>query len=85
MGGPGDAADFEEIEPQRTENRGQKSRPPRSCLLTSVLCPLVSEMPRLRPYLILTLLWAVYFHPLLLNPGGVLYADYSDFSSSGWK
>ena len=33
----------------------------------------------LRPYLLLALLWAVYFHPLLLNPGGVLYADFSDF------
>ena len=36
-------------------------------------------MPRLRPYLVLALLWAGYFHPLLLHPGHVLYADYSDF------
>jgi hypothetical protein len=34
---------------------------------------------RLRPYLVLVLLWAVYFHPLVVHPGGVLYADYSDF------
>src|SRR3954468_13297739 len=34
---------------------------------------------RLRPYLVLVLLWAAYFHPLLLHPGRTLYADYSDF------
>lgn len=33
----------------------------------------------IRPYLLLTLLWAVYFHPLVLHPGGVLYADDSDY------
>lgn len=31
-----------------------------------------------RPYLILALLWALYFHPLLLNPAQTLYAPYSD-------
>lgn len=36
-------------------------------------------LARLRPYAILTAIWGLYFHPLLLNPGGVLYADYSDF------
>jgi len=36
-------------------------------------------MPRLRPYLILTLLWCAYFHPLILHPTQVLYSDYSDF------
>lgn len=34
---------------------------------------------RLRPYLVLALLWAAYFHPLVLHPGRVLYQDYSDF------
>ena len=34
---------------------------------------------RLRPHVVLALLWAAYFHPLLLQPRGTLYADYSDF------
>lgn len=34
---------------------------------------------RLRPYLILALLWLLYFHPLLLHPAQTLYAPYSDF------
>jgi hypothetical protein len=35
---------------------------------------------RLRPYLILALVWAGYFHPLLLHPGRILYTDHSDFT-----
>lgn len=34
---------------------------------------------RYRPYLVLFLLWALYFHPLLLHPTQVLYTDYSDY------
>lgn len=34
---------------------------------------------RLRPYLILTLLWLLYFHPLVFHPAQTLYAPYSDF------
>ena len=34
---------------------------------------------RLRPYLLLTLLWLLYFHPLVLHPTQTLYAPYSDF------
>lgn len=33
----------------------------------------------LRPVAILLLLWAGYFHPLLLHPAQTLYAPYSDF------
>lgn len=36
-------------------------------------------MPRLRTNLILVLLWGIYFHPLILHPNQVLYADFSDF------
>ena len=36
-------------------------------------------MSQLRPYLVLIVLWAGYFHPLLLHPGQTLYAPYSDF------
>ena len=36
-------------------------------------------MTRPRPHLILALLWALYFHPLILHPGQILYAGYSDF------
>jgi hypothetical protein len=32
-----------------------------------------------RPYLALVLLWAAYFHPLVLHPGRVLYSESSDF------
>jgi hypothetical protein len=32
-----------------------------------------------RPYLVLVLLWAGYFHPLVLHPAQTLYAPYSDF------
>ena len=31
-----------------------------------------------RPYLLLALLWALYFHPLLLHPTQTLFAPYSD-------
>lgn len=31
-----------------------------------------------RPYLILALIWALYFHPLVLRPTQTLYAPYSD-------
>ncbi len=33
---------------------------------------------RLRPYIILVLLWALYFHPLVLHPAQTLFAPYSD-------
>lgn len=33
----------------------------------------------MRPYLALAALWMLYFHPLVLHPAWVLYADYSDF------
>jgi hypothetical protein len=36
---------------------------------------------RVRPWLILVSLWAVYFHPLILHPSHTLYSDYSDFLS----
>ena len=36
-------------------------------------------MTRLRPYLLLAVLWALYFYPLVLQPTGTLYADFSDF------
>jgi len=36
---------------------------------------------RLRPWIVLAVLWAAYFHPLLLQPGGTLYTDYSDLAS----
>lgn len=36
-------------------------------------------MTRVRPYLVLLVLWAVYFHPLVLHPAQTLYAPYSDF------
>ncbi|MFO0796301.1 MAG: hypothetical protein U0804_02425 [Gemmataceae bacterium] len=32
----------------------------------------------LKPYLLLALLWALYFHPLLLHPTQTLFAPYSD-------
>ena len=35
-------------------------------------------MTLLRPYLLLLLLWAGYFHPLILHPTQTLYAPYSD-------
>ena len=31
-----------------------------------------------RPYLLIAALWALYFHPLLLNPTSTLFAPYSD-------
>ncbi|QEG28386.1 Bacterial membrane protein YfhO [Gemmata obscuriglobus] len=31
-----------------------------------------------RPYLVLALLWALYFHPLILHPTQTIYAPYSD-------
>src|SRR5262245_31463328 len=34
---------------------------------------------RFRPYLVIAVLWGLYFHPLVLHPAQVLYADYSDF------
>src|SRR6187401_513344 len=34
---------------------------------------------RLRPHLLLALLWLLYFHPLVLHPAQTLYAPYSDF------
>ncbi len=34
---------------------------------------------RLRPYLILSLLWLLYFHPLVLHPAQTLFAPDSDF------
>lgn len=37
--------------------------------------------PRFRPWIVLLLLWAAYFHPLLLHPTHTLYTDYSDFAS----
>lgn len=33
----------------------------------------------MRPYLLLALLWAVVFHPLIFRPSATLYADDSDF------
>ena len=33
----------------------------------------------IRPYLILLVLWAGYFHPLVLHPAQTLHAPYSDF------
>ncbi len=33
----------------------------------------------LRPFALLTLLWLLYFHPLVLHPTQTLYAPYSDF------
>ncbi len=33
----------------------------------------------IRPYFILLVLWAAYFHPLVLHPAQTLYAPYSDF------
>ena len=36
-------------------------------------------MTRFRPYLILLVLWASYFHPLVLHPTRTLAAPYSDF------
>ncbi len=36
-------------------------------------------MTRVRPYLILLILWAGYFHPLILHPAQTLFAPYSDF------
>jgi hypothetical protein len=36
---------------------------------------------RWRPWIVLALLWAAYFHPLLLQPTGTLYTDYSDLAS----
>jgi hypothetical protein len=33
----------------------------------------------MRPYLALAALWLLYFHPLVLHPAWVLYADYSDY------
>jgi len=36
---------------------------------------------KLRPWLILALIWAAYFHPLLLHPTQTLYSDYSDLLS----
>ena len=36
---------------------------------------------RPRSYLILTFLWAAYFHPLLLHPDWVLQTDSSDFGA----
>src|SRR5207253_328893 len=36
-------------------------------------------MTRFRPYLVLAVLWGLYFHPLILHPTHVLYADFSDF------
>jgi hypothetical protein len=35
--------------------------------------------PHLRPLLLLTLLGLVFFHPLVLHPGWILYAEHSDF------
>jgi hypothetical protein len=35
--------------------------------------------PCFRPYFILAVLWALYFHPLVLHPARTLHADYSDF------
>ncbi len=32
-----------------------------------------------RPYLAILILWALYFHPLILHPTQVLYSDFSDF------
>jgi hypothetical protein len=37
-----------------------------------------SGITRLRSYLVLLVLWAGYFHPLLLHPVQTLYAPYSD-------
>ncbi|MBM3978713.1 MAG: hypothetical protein FJ304_00230 [Planctomycetes bacterium] len=34
---------------------------------------------RIRPYLVLALLWLLYFHPLVLRPAHTLFAPYSDF------
>lgn len=34
---------------------------------------------RCRPYLVIAAAWALYFHPLLLNPTHTLYAPFSDF------
>jgi hypothetical protein len=34
---------------------------------------------RARPYLILCVLWAGYFHPLILHPAQTLFSPYSDF------
>lgn len=36
-------------------------------------------MPAFRPYLLLLVLWALYFHPLVLHPTHTLFAPYSDF------
>lgn len=33
----------------------------------------------LRPYAIIALLWALYFHPVVLHPTQTLYSDFSDF------
>lgn len=40
----------------------------------------LSRIPEpVKPYLLLAVLWALYFHPLVLHPTQTLYAPYSDF------
>ena len=36
---------------------------------------------RLRPWIALGLIWAAYFHPLILHPTQTLFTEYSDFAA----